>query len=153
MCFIKRKPTQSALTRVMTLLVPSSCLLCDDKMEWRYGLCEQCWATLPWNTSPCRICALPLTGGRLCGTCQTRPSSFDKVIAPLIYRQPVDRIVCELKYSARLPWARAAADLILDMIRQQGEAIPDLLVPVPMTRCAGAASTNRPILPDWSEDA
>ena len=124
---------QSALIRAITRLMPSSCLLCDDKVEWQHGLCEECWRTLPWNTRPCMICALPLTGGRLCGACQTRPRAFENVVAPLIYRKPLDRIVCELKYRERLPWARTAAELIVETLRERGEAMPDFLVPVPMT--------------------
>ncbi len=127
------KPEQSALIRAITRLMPSNCLLCDDQVEWQHGLCKECWGTLPRNTTPCRVCALPLTGGRLCGACQTHPSALDKVVAPMIYRQPVDRIVCELKYRERLSWARTAAELIVEIIRQRDEAMPDFLVPVPMT--------------------
>ena len=123
----------SALHRAMGRLMPSTCLLCDDQMESMQGLCDGCLQGLPWNTSACRRCALPLMVGHLCGACQTRPGAYDEVVAPVIYREPVDRIVCELKYSARLPWARTAAGLIVDTIHHRGEPVPDLLVPVPMT--------------------
>lgn len=123
----------SAFQRVMAHLMPSYCLLCDDQMEWLHGLCENCLQGLPWNTSACRRCALPLASGQVCRRCQTRPGPFDTIITPLIYRQPVDRMICELKYSARLAWARTAAGLIVDTIRYRDEPLPDLLVPVPMT--------------------
>ncbi len=123
----------SALHRAMGRLMPSTCLLCDDQMESMHGLCDGCLQGLPWNTSACRRCALPLMVGHLCGACQTRLGAYDEVVAPVIYREPVDRIVCELKYSARLAWARTAAGLIVDTIRYRDEPLPDLLVPVPMT--------------------
>ncbi len=72
----------------------------------------------------------------LCGHCQRRPPTFDSVIAPLRYQDPIDQMLCALKYRQQLSFARTAAGLIADTVRESGELMPDLLVGVPMTHRA-----------------
>ncbi|MCS5606187.1 MAG: phosphoribosyltransferase family protein [Alphaproteobacteria bacterium] len=62
--------------------------------------------------------------------------AFDRIIAPTVYRHPIDQILCSLKYAGRLQWARTAAGLIVDCVLQQDLDLPQLLLPVPMTRKA-----------------
>jgi ComF family protein len=45
-------------------------------------------------------------------------------------------MLCSLKYAGRLQWARTAAGLIVDCVLQQDLDMPELLLPVPMTRKA-----------------
>ena len=78
--------------------------------------------------------------------------TFDQIIAPTVYRHPIDQILCSLKYAGRLQWARTAAGLIIDCVLQQDLDLPQLLLPVPMTRKAigtGAASISQRTLPAW----
>jgi ComF family protein len=72
----------------------------------------------------------------LCGHCQRCPPVFDIVIAPLRYQDPIDQMLCALKYRQQLSFARTAAGLIADMVRESDEPRPDLLVGVPMTQRA-----------------
>jgi ComF family protein len=72
----------------------------------------------------------------LCGHCQRYPPVFDSVIAPLRYQDPVDQMLCALKYHQHLSFARTAAGLIADRVRQSDRRRPDLLVGVPMTQRA-----------------
>ena len=62
--------------------------------------------------------------------------AFDQIIAPTVYRHPIDQMLCSLKYASRLQWARTAAGLIVDCVLQQDLDLPQLLLPVPMTRKA-----------------
>ena len=62
--------------------------------------------------------------------------AYDRIIAPTVYRHPIDQILCSLKYAGRLQWARTAAGLIVDCVLQQDLDLPQLLLPVPMTRKA-----------------
>jgi len=62
--------------------------------------------------------------------------AYDRIIAPTVYRHPIDQMLCSLKYAGRLQWARTAAGLIVDCVLQQNLDMPELLLPVPMTRKA-----------------
>ena len=64
--------------------------------------------------------------------------AYDRIIAPTVYRHPIDQMLCSLKYARRLRWARTAAGLIVDCTLQQDLDLPQLLLllPVPMTRKA-----------------
>ena len=117
-------------------LLEPVCFLCEESGEWRHGLCKHCWQHLPHNLLCCRICALPLASKGLCGACQATAMAYDRIIAPTVYRHPIDQMLCSLKYAGRLQWARTAAGLVVDCVLQQDLELPHLLLPVPMTRKA-----------------
>ncbi|MFZ5724520.1 MAG: ComF family protein [Pseudomonadota bacterium] len=48
------------------------------------------------------------------------------------YAFPVDRLVQQLKFSGRLPLGRVLGTLLADRVRQDGSALPQLLLPVPL---------------------
>ena len=124
------------LGTTLNWLLEPVCFLCEESGEWRYGLCKHCWQHLPHNHLCCRICALPLASEGLCGACQATSMAYDRIIAPTVYRHPIDQMLCSLKYAGRLQWARTAAGLIVDCALQQNLDLPQLLLPVPMTRKA-----------------
>ena len=72
----------------------------------------------------------------ICGRCQQQPPSFDDIAAPLFYENPVDKMLCALKYRQQLSFARTAAGVITDNALARGQKKPDLLCAVPMTRRA-----------------
>ena len=121
------------LLQALTFVLPPQCLLCHDGPEWRHGLCQRCWQSLPANHPACPRCALPMPRPLLCGTCQRRPPPFDRVIAPVRYQEPVDQMLCALKYREQLAFARTAAGLIVDRVNALAVPLPDLLIAVPMT--------------------
>ena len=127
---------RSKLGITLNWLLEPVCFLCEESGEWRHGLCKHCWQHLPHNLSCCRICALPLASRGLCGACQATSMAYDRIIAPTVYRHPIDQMLCSLKYAGRLQWARTAAGLIVDCVLQQNLDMPQLLLPVPMTRKA-----------------
>ena len=61
---------------------------------------------------------------------------FDQAIAPVLYEEPIDKMICDLKYREQLPLARIAAELIADSVLKSGEKKPDLICSVPMTHRA-----------------
>ena len=130
--------TEARLRLSFTLnwLLEPGCFLCDENGEWRHGLCKHCWQHLPHNLLCCRICAIPLAIEGLCGACQATAMAYDRIIAPTVYRHPIDQMLCSLKYAGRLQWARTAAGLVVDCVLQQDLELPHLLLPVPMTRKA-----------------
>ena len=100
------------------------------------GLCAGCNAALPRNRNPCRRCALPLPAaapvGSECPACQRHPPAFDRTIAPLLYRAPVDDLIARFKYHHRLDLGRLLGLTLADTL-QTHSFRPDILLPVPST--------------------
>jgi ComF family protein len=69
----------------------------------------------------------------ICGTCLRDPPAFDATVAAVDYAIPLDQLVLQLKFGARLalaPWfARQIRDAVL---ARAGLPLPDLLCPVPL---------------------
>jgi ComF family protein len=69
----------------------------------------------------------------ICGTCLSDPPAFDATVAAVDYAIPLDQLVLQLKFGARLalaPWfARQIRDAVL---ARAGLPLPDLLCPVPL---------------------
>lgn len=133
------------ITRWLRHLLPGCCLLCDGPIDsgTDLDLCGHCREALPWNTSACRRCANPLppisaaAGPDLCPDCRQRPPPFTKTVAPLVYSGFPRRWVTRLKDQMGMVEGRVLAELLADAAQASyacdGEARPDLLVPVPLT--------------------
>lgn len=112
-----------------------SCLLCRRPIALKRDFCGACLDQLPVVQRACRVCADTLedTDTAVCGRCQSTPPAFDRTLAWLHYRYPVNHIIHALKYQARLHWARALglewARHLLALNFQS-----DALVPVPLHR-------------------
>ncbi|HAU42268.1 MAG TPA: hypothetical protein DCW50_09495 [Gammaproteobacteria bacterium] len=115
-------------------ITPPCCLLCYDQPESRSGLCRDCWQKLPFIRDPqCLSCARALTHPGICGQCQQRPPVYDSAIAPLAYDNPVNEMLCALKYRQHLSFARPIAGVMVDAVVTQRQKRPDMLCAVPMT--------------------
>jgi ComF family protein len=99
------------------------------------GLCIGCLDTLPRNHHPCGVCALPLPPeappGTLCAECQLQRPSFDEVLAPLLYKTPVDELIARFKYHHGLPVGRMLSEILLRAAGERSDR-PELLLPVPI---------------------
>ena len=119
---------------IISQIIGESCPLCGAPGS---GICMACIADLPHNRHACPRCALPLpkaaVAETLCADCQARPPAFDRAIAPMIYRRPVDDLIAGLKYHSRLPLGRDLAKLMATAVAQQ-QTLPQLLLPIPMHR-------------------
>jgi ComF family protein len=142
---------------LLHLLLPSSCALCGG------GGCEGVVCTpcrdhfcLP-VTNRCARCANPFPntetrpapdepssprrrGSKFCSpedstcpTCQAYPPSYDATVAAVDYAPPLDHLVLQLKFSARLPLAPWFAEMLRDATLARNRLpLPDLLCPVPL---------------------
>jgi ComF family protein len=121
---------------LLRVLMPSMCALCgsgcDDVV---CGACRAAYALA--RPARCAQCANPLHepagGPGLCGTCLRDPPAFDATVAAVDYAIPLDQLVLQLKFGARLalaPWfARQIRDAVL---ARPALVLPDLLCPVPL---------------------
>ena len=115
-------------------MTPPYCLLCHDQPEFQSGLCPDCWHGLPFIRSPqCQYCARVLSRPGICGECQHRPPTYDSAIAPLAYEDPVNEMLCALKYRQHLSYVRPVTGVMVDALISQRQKRPDRLCAVPMT--------------------
>ncbi len=112
------------------LLLPPRCLLCGAAGDAGLDLCRDCRSALPWQTSACARCALPLPqAAPFCGACQRTPPSFDAAWATFAYAPPLDRLLPRFKFHADL----AAGALLSQLMREAPPPLAvDALLPVPL---------------------
>lgn len=122
-----------SLQHWLRVLMPSMCALCgggcDDVV---CAACREAYSGA--RPSRCGQCANPVgAGNAICGACLSHPPAFDATIAAVDYAIPLDQLVLQLKFGARLalaPWfARQIRDAVL---ARPGLPLPDLLCPVPL---------------------
>jgi ComF family protein len=120
---------------LMRALLPSSCVLCAALGEEAVcPACSQAYARDVHARCPC--CANPVglqDATRRCGACLAAAPAFDATVAACDYAAPVDALVLQLKFGARLalaPWM--AQRLHAAALARTGLLLPDLLCPVPL---------------------
>jgi ComF family protein len=113
-------------------LLPSSCALCGGGCDGAVCLPCRDHFCLP-VTNRCGRCANPLPGGGVCATCEAYPPAYDATVFAVDYAPPLDHLVLQLKFGARLPLAPWFAGLLRDAIlARPGLPLPELLCPVPL---------------------
>ena len=122
----------------LAAVFPPTCLLCGAPGAAGLDLCRGCAADLPWNRHCCARCALPFDGpgfdGALCGSCQRRAPPYERCLAPLRYATPVPTLVGAAKFRGRLNAVRLLGHLLARSVRDAGEPLPEVLIPVPLHR-------------------
>jgi ComF family protein len=87
---------------------------------------------LPQTTSSPRR-RLAAQGPKFCPTCLAYPPSYDATIFAVDYAPPLDHLVLQLKFAARLPLAPWFAELLRDAVLARPTLpLPDMLCPVPL---------------------
>src|SRR5450830_1589532 len=130
----------SALTALLRALLPSSCALCAQACAG--VVCPACQRDSVIARPRCPRCANPLpaleaAAGRCCGACLASRPAYDSTIAAADYAAPLDQLLLQLKFAARLQLAPWFAQLLRDAILQQssrGACLPDVIAPVPLGR-------------------
>lgn len=127
---------QRLLNRCLAHLLPSHCALCGMGCEG--VVCLPCRAQYAARrTCCCARCANPLPGlsadSAVCGACESYPPEFDATVAAVDYAAPLDQLVLQLKFGARLALAPWFAENLVDaVLARRGLPLPDLLCPVPL---------------------
>ncbi|MEG1326136.1 MAG: ComF family protein [Janthinobacterium sp.] len=114
-------------------LLPAQCALCG--IGCPEVLCPPCRAQYLGLLRPrCRQCANPLDDvALLCGRCVRHSPAYDATITAFDYVAPVDQLLLQLKFGARLALAPLLAQLLHVAIKQQHAwQAPQLLCPVPL---------------------
>jgi ComF family protein len=115
------------------LLGGSHCAYCD-RAGAGGAICATCTEALPWNGVQCPGCALPQAAPVLCRVCAAQPRAFDGAWTAFVYAAPVQAGVHGLKYAARFDQGRLLVLPMAQALRRRPQALPDLLLPVPLHR-------------------
>jgi len=118
-----------------TSLLPAQCALCG--IGCPQVLCPPCRAQYLGQIRPrCRQCANPLADievAQLCGRCLRQRPAYDTTVTAFDYAAPVDQLLLQLKFGARLALAPLLAELLhVAIMQQQAWEAPQLLFPVPL---------------------
>lgn len=123
----------NCLKLLQSWLLPVTCLLCGAHTRRVSGLCRGCEHSLPYLTQTCPTCAAPsYHPSAACGHCQRHRPKFDRAVALMHYRNPVDRLIPNLKYHGHLHLARHLGELMTVRLMLRPAPPPDCLIPVPL---------------------
>lgn len=117
-------------------LFPGVCRFCDQPSGRARDLCDVCDSDLPRSAAACRRCALPLARvAETCSRCATQAPHLDRSIAALQYAPPVDSLIADVKFHARLSTAPLLAALLADAVQlgYANDTMPQAVVPVPLS--------------------
>ena len=115
--------------------LPHLCRLCNREMHRDLDLCAPCEQSLAWNRAACPGCGLPRPPGLPgpCPRCVARPPPFEATVAPLIFQGPVRHWIHAAKSARGLGEAKLLSVLLARGIERAGAALPQGIVPVPLT--------------------
>ncbi|MDO4477853.1 MAG: ComF family protein [Lachnospiraceae bacterium] len=121
--------------KILPVLYPSRCPLCDHRVKGETLLCPNCRGGLPLiKGKRCRVCSKPISEGEsLCGDCRRVHHEFDRALGILLYDDRMRRSLSWLKYKGRahigLAWGRFLYLAAGSYMRACGS---EVLVPVPV---------------------
>lgn len=127
---------------LLNLLFPSHCLLCGTANNLCSGLslCEACSGDLQHNNHTCSLCAAPLTTTEqsltddVCARCTQKTPVYDQLWAAFCYAQPLEWMIQQLKFSARLNFAPLLSTLMSYELPSDfyTQTPPDAIIPMPL---------------------
>src|SRR3990167_3893350 len=94
---------------IVHTLWPIQCTLCDLPSNNNHLICDDCRSTLPYCTSSCTRCGLPLSQHQQCSECINDPSSFDHTVALFEYKAPISTLITHYKFNGDLRIANILA--------------------------------------------
>lgn len=128
---------RSSLRRTSFLLFRGNCLLCGDATHRAADLCFRCERELPCVRCACWQCGEMLAGadaGTRCLPCIEKPPTFQRTYAHFVYQTPVDRMMNRFKERGQLSIGHTMAELTAKGFARSDSALPELLIPIPLTR-------------------
>lgn len=116
--------------KIKQFLPAQPCALCGGMSH--DGLwCAACDSALPYLAEKhCPICALPVSGGEICGQCLKHKPLFTSTTAVFGYSFPLDKLIQSMKYGGQLALANAFAEKLAQRIDRN--KLPDCIIPMPL---------------------
>lgn len=115
-------------------LLPSSCALCGLGSD--AAVCAPCHARfLGPARARCRCCANPVAAADArwpCAACMAAAPAYDATVVAADYASPLDQLVLQLKFGARLALAPWMGSVLAQAVLAARAPLPNLLCPVPL---------------------
>ncbi|MCW8933098.1 MAG: ComF family protein [Gammaproteobacteria bacterium] len=134
--------------KILDFFYPPYCQLCGNtrNLQFEGQLCVACAADIHINEPACRICAVPLTTAGItagltaesladiCMQCIKTPPVYDTSWSPFVYAQPLEWMIQQLKFNAKLNYAALLSALMQANLPRYiyEEARPDAIIPMPL---------------------
>ena len=129
---------KNLLLKLLDILIPPVCALCNERVSESATLCPKCFAELNFITKPyCKVCGRPfgceVFGDMLCGHCLEKLPRFKKARSVLVYDGAAKKLILAFKHGDRLDLGPL---LVKVMLRGAEELMPevDIVMPVPLHR-------------------
>lgn len=131
------------MNKLLDFFYPPRCQLCGSAHNLSFDgqLCADCEIDCRLNKAACRLCAAPLdvlTGAleaqsTICGQCIKAPPVYDVCWSPFIYAQPLEWMIQQLKFNAKLNFVSLLSNLMAGQLPQiYRELKPDAIIPMPL---------------------
>jgi ComF family protein len=136
------------MDKILNFLYPPRCQLCESNrhLQHKGQLCANCAADLRINASPCQFCAEPLhnhqpteqNSPQICAQCIKTHPVYDFMWSPFIYAQPLEWMIQQLKFNAKLEFAPLLSNLMAAQLpKNRLEHLyknnrPDVIIPMPL---------------------
>lgn len=136
MDWLNIRESASAWTEIiLDGLLPRHCVMCGFS-SGSENLCRPCAEELPRTGHSCLQCSLPLLhhADRICGHCLAKPPPWTSAIAALVYRFPVDQLVCRFKFGRNLACGEILARELILAAEEKCKQLPACILPVPLHR-------------------
>lgn len=127
---------------LMDFFFPPRCLLCGVSAALlpNCHLCVACAGDLKPNLKACSCCGIPLdsqphTNEKIvCGQCLKSPPYFDNSWSAFIYAQPLEWMIQQLKFNAKLAYASLLSELMIRHLPREllVSPRPDAVIPMPL---------------------
>lgn len=124
------------LGRLQRNLLTSTCIGCGGCGGKTLDLCDGCRSELPFNSSFCPQCAIPLPidDAPICGSCLRAPPRYQASYCAFEYGYPVAELIRAFKYGHSLAYARVLGTLLSDYVKaNHRDEWPQCIVPVPLS--------------------
>ena len=123
----------SAIWRVLDLVLPHYCHLCDSPSS--SPLCLGCKKDLRKNTTGCRRCDLPLNmEGEFCPACLKTPPAFDRALSAYVYNTTSAQLINQFKHRQNTSWAGYLVKELIARLEYEyrDTSLPGLVIPTPL---------------------
>lgn len=116
------------------VLFEQRCVLCGCTSDKQ--ICADCFHELNEETihhTHCPRCLINLPPKEIhCANCSENNFQFERIIKAFDYGHPLDRILHQLKYSAKLEYTSLLSQLFWHKISRQLHELPDAIIPIPL---------------------
>lgn len=134
--FKRLNKVQYLYSSFLNLLYPPLCLHCERDKDKDFLFCSQCAMMLELidPSNRCPGCFTESDGKSMCDECRQRRRVIYRMGAAFDYMGPAATIVKQMKYGDRPYLAKGAGAYLVAQLIRLDWPIPDLIIPVPLTR-------------------